>query len=144
MMACIYRYDWVPLLYSRNWHNIVNQLYFNTKKKDNIKKEKVSMILTFEEMIKERFVTGQMSPLNITEYYHLSKAVEVSRQQRAICYCLGVDISRYRQGLCLLGTEVSTEVRKRTPCQQEEPSYFLFRTKQKMTPVKAIILSDVV
>ena len=22
-------YDWVPLLYSRNWHNIVNQLYFN-------------------------------------------------------------------------------------------------------------------
>ena len=22
-------YDWVTMLYSRNWHNIVNQLYFN-------------------------------------------------------------------------------------------------------------------
>ena len=28
---CVYVrvYDWVTLLYSRNWHNIVNQLYFN-------------------------------------------------------------------------------------------------------------------
>ena len=26
---CIYMYDWVTLLYSRNCHNIVNQLYFN-------------------------------------------------------------------------------------------------------------------
>ena len=29
---CVYvymYYDWVTLLYSRNWHNIVNQLYFN-------------------------------------------------------------------------------------------------------------------
>ena len=25
-------YDWVILLYSRNWHNIVNQLYFKKKK----------------------------------------------------------------------------------------------------------------
>ena len=24
-------YDWATLLYSRNWHNIVNQLYFNFK-----------------------------------------------------------------------------------------------------------------
>ena len=24
--------DWVTLLYSRNWYNIVNQLYFNLKK----------------------------------------------------------------------------------------------------------------
>ena len=23
--------DWVTLLYSRNWHNVVNQLYFNKK-----------------------------------------------------------------------------------------------------------------
>ena len=22
-------YDWVTLLYSRNWHNTLNQLYFN-------------------------------------------------------------------------------------------------------------------
>ena len=26
--------DWVTLLYSRNWYNTVNQLYFNLKKKD--------------------------------------------------------------------------------------------------------------
>ena len=25
----IYIYDWVTLLYSRNWHSIVNQLYIN-------------------------------------------------------------------------------------------------------------------
>ena len=28
---CIYMYDWVTLLYSRNWHNIVKQLYVNFK-----------------------------------------------------------------------------------------------------------------
>ena len=27
----IYMDDWVTLLYSRNWHNTVNQLYFNKK-----------------------------------------------------------------------------------------------------------------
>ena len=27
-----YRYDWVTLLNSRNWHNIVKQLNFNFKK----------------------------------------------------------------------------------------------------------------
>ena len=26
-------YDWVTLLYCRNWYNIVNQLYFKKKKK---------------------------------------------------------------------------------------------------------------
>ena len=26
-------YNWVTILYSRDWHNIVNQLYFNKKKK---------------------------------------------------------------------------------------------------------------
>jgi len=25
----IHMYDWVTLLYNRNWHNTVNQLYFN-------------------------------------------------------------------------------------------------------------------
>ena len=29
-------YNWVALLYSRNWHNIVNQLYTNKKKFKNI------------------------------------------------------------------------------------------------------------
>ena len=30
----IYIYDWATLLHSRNWHNIINQLYFikNVKK----------------------------------------------------------------------------------------------------------------
>ena len=27
----MYIHDWVNLLYRRNWHNIVNQLYFNKK-----------------------------------------------------------------------------------------------------------------
>ena len=30
---CIYMYNWITLLYSRNSHNIVKQLYFNKKKK---------------------------------------------------------------------------------------------------------------
>ena len=33
-------FDWVTLLYSRNGHNIVNQIYFNLKKKKERKKEK--------------------------------------------------------------------------------------------------------
>ena len=28
---CLYAYNWVALLYSRDWYNIVNQLYFNKK-----------------------------------------------------------------------------------------------------------------
>ena len=28
----LYIYNWFTLLYYRNWHNIVNQLYFNKKK----------------------------------------------------------------------------------------------------------------
>ena len=27
--VCVCVYDWITLLYSKNWHNIVNQLYFN-------------------------------------------------------------------------------------------------------------------
>ena len=26
---CVYIYNWITLLYSRNYHNMVNQLYFN-------------------------------------------------------------------------------------------------------------------
>ena len=26
-------YDWLPLLYSRNWHDILSQLYSNEKNK---------------------------------------------------------------------------------------------------------------
>ena len=32
--------DWVTLLYSRNWHNIVNQLYFNNNNNKNTLKKK--------------------------------------------------------------------------------------------------------
>ena len=36
----MYVYDWVPVLFTWNWHNIVNQLYPQTKekvfKKENI------------------------------------------------------------------------------------------------------------
>ena len=31
-------YGWVTWFYSRNWHNIVNQLYFNKKKKPDSQK----------------------------------------------------------------------------------------------------------
>ena len=30
---CVCMYDWVTMLYSRNWHNAVNQLYNNLKRK---------------------------------------------------------------------------------------------------------------
>ena len=42
-------YDWVTLLYSRNWHNTVNQLYFKKmrKKKNKFEWEKKSCILFF-------------------------------------------------------------------------------------------------
>ena len=35
---CVYKYDWITLLYSRNWYNIVNQLYFFFLKKRKINK----------------------------------------------------------------------------------------------------------
>ena len=31
MCVCVYVYDRVTMLYSRDWYNIVNQLYFNKK-----------------------------------------------------------------------------------------------------------------
>ena len=31
MCVCVYVYTWITLLYSRNEHNIVNQLYFNKR-----------------------------------------------------------------------------------------------------------------
>ena len=37
-------YNWVTLLYSRNEHNIVNQLYFNKK---NFLKEMSALCLNF-------------------------------------------------------------------------------------------------
>ena len=39
-------YDWVTLLYSRKWHNIVKQLYFNLKKKKKVGVPVVAQWLT--------------------------------------------------------------------------------------------------
>ena len=36
---CEYMYNWITLLYSRNYDNIVNQLYFNKTLKNDKKKE---------------------------------------------------------------------------------------------------------
>ena len=33
---CIHMYDWITLLYHRNWYNTVNQLYFNFLKKETL------------------------------------------------------------------------------------------------------------
>ena len=39
-------YDWITLLYSRNWHDIVNQPYFNKNKiiKGKKQREKGKML----------------------------------------------------------------------------------------------------
>ena len=45
----LYVYNWVTLLYSRDWHDIVNQLYFN-KKVNKIKNKDTGMwILNFDK-----------------------------------------------------------------------------------------------
>ena len=48
-MLYIYIYDWVTLLYSRNWHNIINQLYLND---NNFKRTK--QILELKNTVNER------------------------------------------------------------------------------------------
>ena len=40
MYIYIRMYDWVSLLYSRNWHNIVTQLYFYNEKKERKEMQK--------------------------------------------------------------------------------------------------------
>ena len=35
---CIYMHDWIIMLFSRKWHNVVNQLYFNKKNNWLLKK----------------------------------------------------------------------------------------------------------
>ena len=40
--GCMYMYNWIILLYSRDYHNIVNKLYFNkTLKNENEKSIKI-------------------------------------------------------------------------------------------------------
>ena len=51
---CIYVFNWVTLLYSRNKHNTVNQLYFNKKIKSKTIKYKDEQNKTKKE---NKFVT---------------------------------------------------------------------------------------
>ena len=37
MNGCVHIFNWITLLYARNYHNIVNQLYFNKIKKNENK-----------------------------------------------------------------------------------------------------------
>ena len=53
-ISCIYMYDWVTLLYSRNWHHIVNQLFSNLKNTnyctnccEESKKKKIRQLTSF-------------------------------------------------------------------------------------------------
>ena len=41
---CVYMYNWITLLYSRNYYNIVNEPYFNKTLKNRKKKEYLELI----------------------------------------------------------------------------------------------------
>ena len=59
-------YDWVTLLYSRNWYNIVNQLYFKYKKKENSRKSDdifIHFCLSASQWIGVQFVGREASLL---------------------------------------------------------------------------------
>ena len=52
-------YDWVTLLYSRNWHNTVNQLYFNKRffyLKKFLKKENKNLRDAAKAVPREKFI----------------------------------------------------------------------------------------
>lgn len=61
--VCIYMYDGVPLLYSRNWHNTSNQLYSNWEKKKSHKKEKPSRHLP---QVRSTHLRSVLQPLDLT------------------------------------------------------------------------------
>ena len=44
--GCIYMCNWATLLYSRNWYDTVNQLYFNFKKNILKRKAKYGLLKT--------------------------------------------------------------------------------------------------
>ena len=48
---CIYMYDWVTTLYSRNWHNTVNQIYSNKKSLPKPPKKCYNFLLLFGLLI---------------------------------------------------------------------------------------------
>ena len=66
-------YDRVTLLYSRNWPNIVNQLFFNLKKKENYLKVIANFLLetmqarrqwrNIFEILKENLMSPEKIPL---------------------------------------------------------------------------------
>ena len=45
VIICVYMYNWITSLYSRNYHKLVNQLYFNKTWKKWRKKEKHEVIV---------------------------------------------------------------------------------------------------
>ena len=55
--TCIYIYDWIALLYSRNWHNNVNQLDFN-KSILKIKKGKGLIRITKQKSMYTKHYAG--------------------------------------------------------------------------------------
>ena len=50
----MYMYGWVPLLSTRNYHNIVNWLYLNTKLKKNKKEAKQLFSIILEKSVNSR------------------------------------------------------------------------------------------
>ena len=60
-------YDWVTLLYSRNWYNIVNQLYFNKKnqKKRNFSLPQIENSLKFIILLDVTLLLSPMSSLSL-------------------------------------------------------------------------------
>ena len=43
--GCVYMYNQITLLYSRNYHNLVNQLYFNKMLKND--KKRINFFLIY-------------------------------------------------------------------------------------------------
>ena len=60
-------YNWVTLLYNRDWHYIVNQLYFNLRKKD---RESKLLLFTAQQANTSHFAVGP-SPHPLQNSFHL-------------------------------------------------------------------------
>ena len=66
--VCIYMCDWITLLYSRYYHNLVNQLYVNKtlKGRENTKTKRKKMRvmrekITLQGAVQETFYGGDLS-----------------------------------------------------------------------------------
>ena len=65
-------YDWVTPLYSRNWHNIVNQVYSNFK---NVKKKFPFIAASKDKILKKKLNQG-LKDLYIENYKILMNEIE--------------------------------------------------------------------